>query len=126
MRLLRRRLTLQLTPLLDLLLIVIFAQYMEMRQQTVEAASVAAERVEAAEQERAAARRELERELADLQQMRRRLTEDEQRLVERARQAEEQRRVAGEVASEGCKRQRIIREARSRSSKAGWATRRRA
>lgn len=47
----RRRITLQLIPLLDLLLIVIFAQFMEMRQ----AAERLAQRTEAAEKESAAA-----------------------------------------------------------------------
>lgn len=63
-----RRLTLQLTPLLDLLLIVIFAQYLEV-------GTVARQETERAEVERAAAQ-------ADLETVRQQLTELQQQLAD--------------------------------------------
>lgn len=70
-----RKLTMQLTPLLDLLLIVIFAQYMEMRDESNARA--------ASEQKRAAS---LEQERQDLQQLRKqvdaRAKQDRERALE--------------------------------------------
>ena len=85
----RRKLTLQLTPLLDLLLIVFFAQYMELQRLTAEAQTRSREQASSAEEAR--------RELAD---ERRALEEKASRLSGRASEAEEQRRVIGELAAE--------------------------
>lgn len=66
----RRKLSMQLTPLLDLLLIVIFAQYMEVRESAgeVEAGAASVQRsLEAAQTESANVRRELAETLTALQ-----------------------------------------------------------
>lgn len=96
MKLSRRRLTFQLAPLLDLLLIVIFAQYMEVRQQTVAAGDEASRKLAAAEQQIAHANRALaaERETSDAwRELQERLDESDRekaQLSEQARQLQQQ------------------------------------
>lgn len=58
-----RRLTFQLTPLLDLLLIVIFAQYMEVRDTSTREVAEIAQRRAAVDQEISDARKQFEREI---------------------------------------------------------------
>lgn len=70
----RRRITLQLTPLLDLLLIVFFAQYMEVRMLAEQQTQAAQTEREAATTDLEAVRRqlaELQKQLAELDQKRR-------------------------------------------------------
>lgn len=64
----RRRLTLQLTPLLDLLLIVMFSQYIENRDRSLAAQEVVAARLAAMEAERSDAEKELNQRRTALEQ----------------------------------------------------------
>lgn len=99
MSLSRRKLTLQLTPLLDLLLIVIFAQYMAMRQETVKAESQAEQRMRAAQQELDEAARRVAESQSQAERRQREAERREALLAERARQAEEQRATVGKLAA---------------------------
>lgn len=83
---LRRKLTLQLTPLLDLLLIVLFAQYMEMQRLTAQAEARSRQQVASVEEELSATRDEL--------------LQEEARLMHLAAEAKEERRIVGELAAE--------------------------
>jgi hypothetical protein len=80
MKLSRRRLSFQLTPLLDLLLIVIFAQYMEVQQTADTQASEVAEQLQAAELNAELARLQLLAKLEVAEQERARLQVDSNRL----------------------------------------------
>ena len=64
----RRRLTLQLTPLLDLLLIVMFSQYIENRNRSLTAQEVVSARLAALEAERSDAEKELDQRRIALEQ----------------------------------------------------------
>ncbi len=85
----RRKITLQLVPLLDLMLIVIFAQYMSMREQSQQHEARAAQAVSSVEEER----RQLDEERAALAEQRR-----EAELI--ADKALDQRDLVGKLASE--------------------------
>lgn len=87
-----RRLALQLTPLFDMLLIVIFAQYMEVREQQ----SANASRSAAAVQERDQARAELERAQTRLDEQQLQLQKSETDLDRTL----EQQRILGELMVE--------------------------
>lgn len=106
MRLAPRRLTLQLTSLLDLLLIVIFAQYMEVREQTKEVQTVATqrqERLETVEENLSTLRARHAAAAAALEAERQRLAEIAERneqLQETAERLREQRDTVGELAAE--------------------------
>lgn len=94
----RKRLTLQLTPLLDLLLIVIFAQYMEVQQNVRSAESelgvqrqqIAAERQQLADQaaaERSVQNAELSAQKSDLEQQREEYARRFQSILDQHQQA---------------------------------------
>jgi hypothetical protein len=74
MSFLPRKLTFQLTPLLDLLLIVIFAQYMEMRETTTATAATA--NVEASNQQDEL-QQQIEKQAADIRELKDRLSNTE-------------------------------------------------
>lgn len=112
-----RRMTLQLTPLLDLLLIVIFAQYMDIRQTTLEEETQSSRRFEQLQTELEEARQSQSRALADLTAAEDRMqdlagiaelrTASEQELEERLaasadelERAQEQKRLVGELTAE--------------------------
>ncbi|MBW3540691.1 MAG: hypothetical protein KY476_10505 [Planctomycetes bacterium] len=99
MRLSRRRLTLQLTPLLDLLLIVIFAQYMEMRNTSRAAQAELAESGATAEdlRERDRALAEALGRLAELEGL---LDRREQELGEEIRRLIEREQRVGDLVAE--------------------------
>ena len=106
----RRRFHLQLTPLLDLLLIVIFAQYLDVQQQarrqSVEVEQQASARERQLTQRYAALESNLERERKSLAQEREALSSREQEAARRVEQIsqqledvlEQQRRAADVVA----------------------------
>jgi hypothetical protein len=77
----RRRITLQLTPLLDMLLIVIFAQYLEVRERSLRAEQQAASEI-------AAVRRQRADDEEQLAAARSRVAQLEDRLGERQRELE--------------------------------------
>ena len=85
----RRKITLQLVPLLDLMLIVIFAQYMSMREQSQQHEARAAQAVSSVEEQR----RQLEEERAAVAEQRR-----QAEMI--ADKALDQRDLVGQLASE--------------------------
>lgn len=85
----RRKITLQLVPLLDLMLIVIFAQYMSMHELSQQEEARAAQAVSSAEEQR----RELDEQRADLAAQRREVEMF-------AEKALDQRDLVGQLASE--------------------------
>ena len=87
MSFLPRKLTFQLTPLLDLLLIVIFAQYMEMRETTTVTASTT--QAKETEQQDALQNR-IDKQASDIRRLERRLADQQQ--ADRAAAAELKRR----------------------------------
>ena len=101
-----RRMTLQLTSLLDLLLIVIFAQYMDVRDQTTAVQARAAEReqrLEHTEESLASLRAAYEEARTALQRERQQLAafrEENEQLSETARRLREQQQQIGELAAE--------------------------
>jgi hypothetical protein len=103
----RRKLTMQLTPLLDLLLIVIFAQYMEMR----DSAGAATESVESLQQDLAAARSEVSSLQVELTQASRLLDQSTQTVSNAQTLLERQRaeRAAQELRLEqSVRRQQLL------------------
>lgn len=102
-----RRTVFQLTPLLDLLLIVIFAQYMDVRQAGArqenwfrnEAEQLVAETSNRADREEAA-RREVEQELASLRSQYASVREEEIQSKRLRDDLERQRRILGEFVSQ--------------------------
>lgn len=92
----KKKITFQLTPLLDLLLIVIFAQYMEVQQTSARAEQEIARRAEEQTEEARQGRREAERRLRELQEkrqdLRAQLEDQLADLTERMQRAIEQRK----------------------------------
>lgn len=82
----RRRLTLQLTPLLDLLLIVMFSQYIENRHRKEIAEQQVASELISLEAERTALKSELEQVRGEVQQRRRELDDRFQSILEQHHQ----------------------------------------
>lgn len=109
----RRRLTMQLTPLLDLLLIVIFAQFMDVQEReatTVDEAKLAVEKRYQAEAELADLRtsheqavgalKEAARMVSELRAENRQLTEQSSQLQTEVERAVTQQRLLGELVSQ--------------------------
>ncbi len=106
MKLSRRKLTFQLTPLLDLLLIVIFAQYMEVQKTADTQASEVAKEIAAAKSEAELARLELlarlevaVQEREQLRSERSRLQDRETEINEELRQSRQELQELGEILS---------------------------
>ncbi len=105
-----RKLTLQLTPLLDLMLIVIFAQYMEVHQRSLEQEQTTTQAVAEAvtlrdERDRtrhdlALLRLQLDRRDVDFNQLRDDLKKREQELTERLQSALEREERVGDIISQ--------------------------
>lgn len=106
------KLTLQLTPLLDLLLIVIFAQYMDIQQASRRDQTANAVRIRAAQEELQAANRSLESLREQRETSTEKLEQTQQTLQQLLRQSAEAERTAKTQVSELTRALSLAREQR--------------
>ena len=97
---LKRRMTFQLTPLLDLLLIVIFAQYMEVQQQSDQQAAVHASEMDDAREKFESQLAELETDAKTTEELLVELREREQQLREELERSIREQGAIGSTVSE--------------------------